>query len=159
MNSSNGFWFDSKKPHNYFEWISYMNLRSPFRKYCHCEVIYCECYFHWRADRSNVNSLIISKCRFHFRTWNSSRFNSAPMHGYKRTIIITIHIIWYVHISWVNIVYWGFQTVFFNSGQKMALRAFYLQEKIINVYIYYIKGSQRYLLAGVENNGLEVMNR
>ena len=45
----------------------------------------------------------------------------------------------------------AFQSVVFNSGQKMALRAFYFRRALTKAY-YYINRSQRHLLAAIENN-------
>ena len=45
------------------------------------------------------------------------------------------------------------ELVVFNSGQKMALRAFYFIRALTKALTYYyINRSQRHLLAGIENN-------
>ena len=50
-------------------------------------------------------------------------------------------------------IYRAFQSVVFNSGQKMALRAFYFIRALTKALTYYyINRSQRHLLAAIENN-------
>ena len=47
----------------------------------------------------------------------------------------------------------AFQSAVFNSGQKMALRAFYFIRALTKALTYYyINQSQRHLLAAIENN-------
>ena len=51
----------------------------------------------------------------------------------------------------------AFQLVVFNRGQKMALRAFYFIRALIKALTYYyIKRSQRHLLAATKNTKLRV---
>ena len=51
----------------------------------------------------------------------------------------------------------AFQSVVFNSGQKMALRAFYFIRALLKALkYYYINRSQRHLLAAIENNCFRV---
>ena len=50
----------------------------------------------------------------------------------------------------------AFQSVVFNSGQKMALRVFYFIRALTKALTYYyINRSQRHLLTAVEKNWLE----
>ena len=54
-------------------------------------------------------------------------------------------------LSSLNANYRAFQLVVFNSGQKMALRAFYSIRALTKALTYYyIKRSQRHLLAAIE---------
>ena len=49
----------------------------------------------------------------------------------------------------------AFQSVVLNSGQKMALRAFYFMRVLTKALTcYYISRPQRHLLAAIENNPL-----
>ena len=50
----------------------------------------------------------------------------------------------------------AFQSVVFNSGQQMVLRAFYIIRALtIALAYYYINRSKRHLSAAIENNCLE----
>ena len=50
----------------------------------------------------------------------------------------------------------AFQSVVFNIGQNMAMRAFYFIRTLTKALTYYyIKRSQRHLLAAIENSLLE----
>ena len=53
----------------------------------------------------------------------------------------------------IGSTYRAFQTVVFNSGQKMALRGFYFIRALTKaIKYYYIDRSQRHLLIAIENN-------
>ena len=66
------------------------------------------------------------------------------------TVFSLFHLAWQEKQDQMNR---AFQSVVFNSGQKMALRVFYFTRALTKALTYYyINRSQRHLLAAIENN-------